>query len=262
MIKIACVGDNCVDFYDNTNEAFPGGNPVNVAVYVRRLGGESAYLGAVGTDDHGRLMLDALSGKGVDVSHVQVLEGTTALTHVNRIDGERVFGDYEEGVMAEFALREEDIDFICSYDLVVSGLWGHAEGDLHKVHERGIPVAFDCAESPLGGASLIALPHTDVAFFADDVSTEEELRDKILKVAALGPKTVVATRGVKGSIAYDGKGFFSYGIVKCEVGDTMGAGDSYIAGFLTSWLQGADTISCMAAGAANAAVTVSYCGAW
>ena len=51
MIKIACVGDNCVDFYDNTNEAFPGGNPVNVAVYVRRLGGESAYLGAVGTDD-------------------------------------------------------------------------------------------------------------------------------------------------------------------------------------------------------------------
>ena len=55
MIKIACVGDNCVDFYDNTNEAFPGGNPVNVAVYVRRLGGESAYLGAVGTDDHGRL---------------------------------------------------------------------------------------------------------------------------------------------------------------------------------------------------------------
>ena len=75
MIKIACVGDNCVDFYDNTNEAFPGGNPVNVAVYVRRLGGESAYLGAVGTDDHGRLMLDALSGKGVDVSHVQVLEG-------------------------------------------------------------------------------------------------------------------------------------------------------------------------------------------
>ena len=30
MIKIACAGDNCVDYYDNTGESFPGGNPVNV----------------------------------------------------------------------------------------------------------------------------------------------------------------------------------------------------------------------------------------
>ena len=262
MIKIACVGDNCVDFYDNTNGAFPGGNPVNVAVYVRRLGGESSYLGAVGTDDHGRLMLDALRSKGVDVSHVQVLEGTTALTHVNRIDGERVFGDYDEGVMADFSLRDEDIDFLCQHDLVVSGLWGHAESHLHKVRARNIPVAFDCAERPFDEAALIALPHTNIAFFADDTSTEEELRNKILRVAAMGPELVVATRGTKGSLAYDGREFYAYGIVKCEVGDTMGAGDSFIAGFLTSWLQGKDTVSCMADGAANAAVTISYCGAW
>ena len=52
-MKIACVGDNCVDYYDNTGEAFPGGNPVNVAVYVRRMGGQSAYLGAVGSDEYG-----------------------------------------------------------------------------------------------------------------------------------------------------------------------------------------------------------------
>ncbi|HQC35857.1 MAG TPA: fructoselysine 6-kinase, partial [Bacillota bacterium] len=32
MIKLACVGDNCVDFYDETQEIFFGGNPVNVAV--------------------------------------------------------------------------------------------------------------------------------------------------------------------------------------------------------------------------------------
>jgi len=262
MMRIACVGDNCVDFYDNTGEAFPGGNPVNVAVYVRRLGGESAYIGAVGTDAHGQLMVDALRGKGVDVSHVQVLEGTTALTHVNRIDGERVFGDYDEGVMADFTLSDQDIDFLCTYDLVVSGLWGHAENHLYKVRARNIPVAFDCAERPFDEAALIALPHTNIAFFADDTSSEEELRAKILRVAAMGPELVVATRGIKGSLAYDGKDFHACGIVKCEVGDTMGAGDSFIAGFLTSWLQGKDTLSCMADGAANAAVTISYCGAW
>jgi len=107
MIRIACVGDNCVDYYDNTNEAFPGGNPVNVAVYVCRLGGKSSYLGAVGNDANGEMLCAAVKAKGVDTSHVQVLPGATALTHVCRIDGERVFGDYEEGVMADFVLRDE-----------------------------------------------------------------------------------------------------------------------------------------------------------
>lgn len=39
-IRIAAAGDNCVDAYSDGN-AYPGGNPVNVAVYVARLGGES-----------------------------------------------------------------------------------------------------------------------------------------------------------------------------------------------------------------------------
>lgn len=262
MIRIACVGDNCVDYYDNTNEAFPGGNPVNVAVYVCRLGGKSSYLGAVGNDANGEMLCAAVKAKGVDTSHVQVLPGATALSHVCRIDGERVFGDYEEGVMADFVLRDEDIEFMCRHDLVVSGRWGHAEGELHKVSACGIPVAFDCAENPLDGSSLVALPHTDIAFFADDNSDETALQEKIKAVAALGPKLVVATRGSIGSMAYDGEKFFTYGIVPCEVGDTMGAGDSYIAGFLMAWLQKKDIPSCMAAGAANAAETISYCGAW
>ena len=122
MIKIACAGDNCVDYYDNTGESFPGGNPVNVSVYVRRLGGQSAYLGAVGTDDFGKRMCAALQEKGVDVSHVQILPGKTAFSHVERINGERVFGDYDEGVMADFRLRQADFDFLKGYNLLVTGL--------------------------------------------------------------------------------------------------------------------------------------------
>ena len=113
-MKIACVGDNCVDYYDNTGEVFPGGNPVNVAVYVRRMGGQSAYLGAVGTDAYGGLILQALEEKGVDVHRVKRLPGATALSHVCLIDGERVFGDYDEGVMAQFALTPGDVEFLCS----------------------------------------------------------------------------------------------------------------------------------------------------
>ena len=262
MMRIACVGDNCIDYYDDTNEAFPGGNPVNVAVYVRRLGGDSCYVGAVGDDAYGRLMADALRAKGVDVSRLQVRSGATALSHVRRIDGERVFGDYEEGVMQEFTLNDEEIGFLCTYDLVVSGLWGRAENDLGKIRARGVPVAFDCAERPFDPAALTALPQTNVAFFADDELDEEELREKILQVAAKGPEVVVATRGSRGSLAYDGREFYSYGIVPCEVADTMGAGDSFIAGFLMGWLQHKPIPEGMADGAANSAVTIGYYGAW
>ncbi|MEI3338666.1 MAG: hypothetical protein V8R80_00830 [Eubacterium sp.] len=39
------------------------------------------------------------------------------------------------------------------------------------------------------------------------------------------------TRGEKGSIAYDGSEFITYGIVPCNVVDTMGAGDGLLPDF-------------------------------
>ena len=78
----------------------------------------------------------------------------------------------------------------------------------------------------------------------------------------LGPRIVVATRGSRGSMAYDGQRFYGQGIVPCRVVDTMGAGDSLLAGFLHSWLEGLDIPGCMASGAQCSAVTLAYEGAW
>ena len=158
--------------------------------------------------------------------------------------------------------EEKDVDFLCTHDLVVTGLWGHAEGILGKVRKRGVPVAFDGAERPFDPAGQIALPHTDIAFFSDDTLEDEALREKILGVAAMGPKLVVATRGSRGSLAWDGVQFYTGGIVSCPVVDTMGAGDSFIAGFLMAWLEGKPVPSCMQRGAEQAAFTIGYAGGW
>ena len=106
-MKLAAVGDNCMDVYDNLGKAYPGGNPVNVAVYFVRLGGEASYTGVVGTDSYGTLMKQSIGAKGVDVSHIRFEEGSTAVSHVELINGDRIFGEYEEGVMADFKLTEE-----------------------------------------------------------------------------------------------------------------------------------------------------------
>ena len=74
-MKLAAIGSNCVDYYQNMNggTAFPGGGPVNMAVYTVRLGGKASYIGPVGNDEFGHVMYDAIKSKGVDVSHFQLL---------------------------------------------------------------------------------------------------------------------------------------------------------------------------------------------
>ena len=99
-MKICCVGDNCIDYYVDTKTPHFGGNPVNVAVYCRRLGIDSSYVGLMGNDDLGNQFKEVLENKGIDISHLYQKEGTTALTEVKMIDHERVLGDYDEGVFA------------------------------------------------------------------------------------------------------------------------------------------------------------------
>ena len=163
--------------------------------------------------------------------------------------------------MADFRPREDDIDFICAHDMAVAGVWGHAESALPAIRERGIPTAYDASEDPFGPTAQSALPHSVLFFFSAGEIGEEELREKLRILREGGADMVIATRGGQGSMAYDGKDFYAEGIVPVDVVDTMGAGDSYIAGFVVAWLKELPIGSCMRAGAENAAVTIGYSGA-
>lgn len=261
MLKLATAGDNCIDYYAAQGKMFPGGNPINVAVYAVRSGLSSSYTGAVGNDAYGAFMLESLKGKGVDASHVRILPGNTAVTQVELVDGERVFGDYDEGVLADFRISDEDIDFFCKHELFHTGLWGNAENDLHRIKACGLPVSFDFATAKEGTVLGTALPFVDYAFFSDEQETEELLQF-MKAIRTKGPSLVVVTLGKNGSIAYDGNAFFRHGIVTTEVVDTMGAGDSYIAGFCKGIIEKAPIHECMRMGSECASVTLQYMGAW
>ena len=261
-MNIACVGDNCIDSYRETGQKYPGGNPVNVAAYIRRLGERASYIGPVGDDENGRLLTGALRRKGVDVSHVRIEEGRTAVSCVSVVNGERTFTGFEEGVMADYRPGAEEINFIASHDLAVTGMWGHSESALEAIRARGIPTAYDASDAPFGEKARSALPHTTLFFLSDDKSGGDAIRETLAALKKGGPEIVIATRGGRGSIAFDGSDFYEEGIVPCAVVDTMGAGDSYIAGFLVAWLGGLPIPDCMKAGARNAAVTIGYSGAW
>ncbi|MDD3206239.1 MAG: fructoselysine 6-kinase [Lachnospiraceae bacterium] len=260
-MKIATVGDNCMDVYEQIGKAFPGGNPVNVAVYFKRYQHQISYIGAVGDDQYGTLIKDAITLKGIDTSRMKVLPGKTAVTIVELEQNNRIFKDYDEGVLKDIVLSEDDICFLQGQDLVVSSIWSHIEQYLPKIRSGQNLIAFDFSTERDNPIIDMALPYVDYAFFAFD-EDDEETRKFICKRQAQGAKCVVATLGSNGSIVYDGNHYYKYGIISCNVVDTMGAGDSYITGFLDGILRGLSITECMQEGAKNSSITIGYNGAW
>ena len=260
-MKIAAVGDNCMDVYSSLGQAYPGGNPVNVAVYMKRLGEQAAYIGIVGDDPYGQLMKDSLSAKGVDISHLHTRPGKTAVTMVELVNGERAFGEYYEGVLADFKLTASDRQFLLQHDLIHTGLWGKVEHELAGLHGHGPLISFDFADRYEHEIVGVALPHVDVAFFAGS-RDDDFIRQFLAQTQAQGPRLAVATLGENGSLAYDGARYHKGGIVPVKVVDTMGAGDSFIAGFMRGMLLGKSLQECLHLGAENASVTLGYLGAW
>lgn len=265
VLKLAAIGSNCVDFYENLNggRAFPGGGPVNMAVYTARLGETSSYIGPVGNDENGKIILNSLEKEKVDISHVKIEIGNTALTEVSLENGERIFGDYHEGVMKNYSLSDADIDFITTHDVVVADFWGRAEQYLPVLHQRGMKIAFDCADRLAEDICSVAIPYVDYLFFSSDFGDNENLRAQMREVYHKGAGMVIAMLGEKGSLSYDGRKFTKFGIIPCDnVVDTMGAGDSYIAGFLCGLAKYKNIALAMENGAKTATKTISYFGAW
>ena len=94
-MRIACVGDNCIDRYGPPlGYALVGGNAVNVAVHMSRLGHDGSYFGAVGRDAAGAETARCLAAEGLNLDGLQWNEtAPTAYTEiaVDAATGERRF---------------------------------------------------------------------------------------------------------------------------------------------------------------------------
>lgn len=262
MVKIGAVGDNCIDMYDHIEELYVGGNPVNVAVYIKRLGGEACYAGVVGNDDYGKLIKEKISEKGVDVTMVKTMDGMTAISHIELIAKERVFGEYEEGVLPLLTLTDEELKRLAQCDIVVSSVWSYAENYYQRLKELGTMTAMDFSTELQSDIIDIIGPYLDYAFFSFEEGRDEELKEFMMDIYRRIKGIVIVTRGEEGSVAYDGKEFIYHGISPCEVVDTLGAGDSFIAGFLYGMAEGLSIKDSMIKGAKNSSVTIGYKGAW
>jgi len=255
------LGDNTVDTYVDRGLQFPGGNAVNVAVLAHRLGARCGYLGCIGSDEAGMLLVDALLSEGVDTTHCRVLPGENARAFIGHDGHDRRFLRSQRGVRGQWGgFSVEELTYIGGFDLVHSSVYSELESDLPAIRGAARRLSYDFSERWTDANLAATLPALDIAFLSFPAASDDECRALLERCVDQGPATVVVTRGQRGSMALSGGVFHRYGIAHASVVDTLGAGDGFIAAFLLAILAGAGLDAALAAGADHAAAVCEYHG--
>lgn len=259
--KLLGLGDNTVDTYVDRGLQFPGGNAVNVAALARRLGAETGYLGCIGSDEAGMLLVDALRQEGVDTSHCRLLPGENARAFIGHDGNDRRFLRSQPGVRGQWgAFSPADLAYIAGFDLVHSSIYSELAANLARIRQAARLLSFDFSERWTDSNLAATLPALDFAFLSFPSGTDLECRALLERCVAQGARTAVVTRGTRGSLALSGGIVHEHGISAARIVDTLGAGDGFISAFLLRCLDGADFGAALAAGADHAATVCGYPG--
>lgn len=249
-----------MDVYENINEWYATGNGIDWGIHLRRMGIPVSAVSVVGNDRYGEAMKEALSAEGIDISHLRTEAGDTCVMRMELRNGvDRVHLGSIDGVMADYALTDEEFQFVAKHDLLHTDLFGNVLSYLPAWKAAGVKILMDFSvfTKDADYHCMDIFPYVDYVFFSADGIEKEELKDWMKEIYACGPTLVTATLGEEGSLCYDGRQFYSYGIVPAKVVNTVGAGDSYIAGFTYGLLQGETVPECMARGAELSAKVIS-----
>lgn len=263
MIKVIGVGDNTVDTYLHKRMKFPGGNAVNVAVLAHRYGHPAAYLGWLGDDERGALIMTALQQEGIDVSRCRVVASApTAYSEVSLVEGDRVFGESLAGATELIRLEAEDFAYIADFDLVHTSVYSHLEEQVAELKAAAGCLSFDFSQQLDQAYLEQILPHVDIAFFSLADVSAGDMDALMRRASALGPRLLVMTRGKDGAWVYDGQALYHQSVRPVEAIDTLGAGDAFAARFLVEYLDGCDIPTAMERAAQSAAENCTWYGAF
>lgn len=260
MTRILAVGDNVVDCYPASNEMYPGGNCINLAVLARRFGAETGYVGAIGKDRAGDVIKAALEDEGVDTQRLRVLPGKTAYCVIgHRRNGDRVFLKFDLSV-SMFQPDADDIAFAEKFDAVHIGQSSGLDGCLAEFAGR-TRLSYDFSTRREKEHRQRVAPLCHLASFSGGDLPRHQAVDMLHETLRAGAKWCLVTRGEDGALLGHGDRLFETPAVPVEVVDTLGAGDTFVARTLVGLLRGEAPPQLLAAAATAAAATCTRVGA-
>ncbi|MBI0120586.1 hypothetical protein H3U50_01985 [Lactobacillus sp. M0398] len=230
------LGDNVVDYYQNQNVKYPGGNAVNFSVFAPKQLVDSYYVGSLAKDDDGELILNSLKNENVNTSFCNRINAKTEKTFVNIVDGDRQFIDSIRGARQLPSLDEPDLMKILDSALVVySACHANSENAIAKLHQRGILIAYDFSEMAKYHTTEYlnqVAKNVDIAQFSLSEAKADDMERILTQCMRLNTVFVLFTNGGEPPLLFDCNQRKKYvGQVQYdpEPIDTMGAGDTFFA---------------------------------
>ncbi len=233
-----------------TLEVQGGGPAATATVTAARLGLQTAFIGKVGGDDRGAMMLMKLNGEGVDVSSA-VLEAEAlsqfAFIMVDSETGKRTIL-WTRGTLAPLMPDELDMEKVTSCrGLLVDTLEpAAAEAAAREASAAGAKVLIDAGTLRDGVREILPYCHYIVASetFSGQISEGRGERAALEAIMKYGPEAAVVTLGERGCIALSGNGFIEEKGFEVNAVDTTGAGDVFHGAFLYAVLREWDVRRC------------------
>ena len=288
LIDLVQASADTDDSFRSTWQALSAGGPMNSAVALGKLGADAHFLGRISTDAFGRQLRQHITRAGVELDMATESSQSTSIAVVS-LDEEGVASyTFHFAETANFGWQVDDLPTLASDD------WLHiaslscvvspgAEVLLHWMRDVDCGVSYDVNVRP----TVIADPETywakvqpwlravgrrggvvkasdeDIKFLARAGFSGEPLDIAASWVEQYGLGLAVVTLGAGGGAAVEPGGAVTrVSGFPTRVVDTVGAGDTFMAGFLDGHVQrGLDLTGSLQRGAAAASIVCSRQGA-
>lgn len=254
-IKIACFGEVLWDIFPGGDRR-AGGAPFNVAYHLSKMGVEVNMISSVGNDELGRELLQKIQNWKISTAGIQINNTYPTSTVVATIDEHH---DAHYDIVSDVAWDYMELNpvnqaMVATSDALVFG-------SLATRNERTRNTLFQLLEAssyPVFDINLRA-PHYDVHvikdllykthlakfnkaelrmlidFMGKSYTTEEDSVNFLRDTFGIGE--VIVSKGSKGALYADHHDFYSIPTIPIQVKDTVGSGDSFLAGFLSKRLE-------------------------
>lgn len=257
----------------------------NVSIGMARLGHRVAMIQRIGDDPLGQVITDRLRAEGIDLSGVVTdPDAPTAFMLRQNRTADRVTVTYYRHGSAGSRLSRADLDEAVIRSAKIVHTTGitlgistsareAAEHAIDVAREAGATVSLDInyrarlwSREEAGKVLRSVLDRVDVLFGGEEelqILAEAAGADGIVAaVRDLGPAEVVMKRGSRGALAITGSGAVEVPVVPVTALDPVGAGDAFVAGYLSARLEGQDVAARLRRGAVCGAFAVSVPGDW
>ena len=251
---VICFGEVLWDILPSG--ALAGGAPLNVAYHLKKLGINPALISRIGLDDYGKKLIDILSECGVTTEYFDVdYEHPTGLVYANLNDQQEVTYDIAYPSAWDFIeWKDEYIPLVEDAKYFVYGsltsrnktsrdtlaqLLEIARTKVLDINLRPPHFSRTQVELLLQKADILKMNIAELelitGWFTQFTTTEDRIK---LVQDRFKIDTLIVTMGADGAIVNEKGKLYRHPGFAVSVADTIGSGDSFLAGFLYQLLIG------------------------